>query len=363
MANYVKLIALGTAVATVGAITIGTFASQDTEIKQAVDNLKEMGLQWKQDFNAKSQELTEAQGKLTTATTERDNFKAQLEAIYKKISGASTIPEDLDLASYNFAQDIDALKSGSSDSAKQTVYNQLATTLKLSGKENYTQDDIVNGITELQSTVTALNGRITALEAEINDYKAEEQSLITEINGLKTKLETANEQITKASSEEAGQLAYINQAIKDLGGTTNGGNKGNEGDSLGGSEPEIIPGESTPEQPTKPTKPVDPPAGSEKTAEEQLTEKLTAKKFNTLKTSLTRLANDGCRNAQIFTINDGTELLGFENNPSGNKAIAYKNKDTGNWNFRSDNIDLSGTIDEATVQLIANYFNNELVSQ
>ena len=44
MANYVKLIALGTAVATVGAITIGTFASQDTEIKQAVDNLKEMGL-------------------------------------------------------------------------------------------------------------------------------------------------------------------------------------------------------------------------------------------------------------------------------------------------------------------------------
>lgn len=358
MANYVKLIALGTAVATVSAITIGTFASQDTEIRQAVDNLKEMGLQWKQDFNAKSQELTEAQGKLATATTERDNFKAQLEAIYKKISGASTIPEDLDLASYNFAQDIDALKSGSSDSAKQTVYNQLATTLKLSGKENYTQDDIVNGITELQGTVTALNGRITALEAEVNDYKAEEQSLITEINGLKTKLETANEQIAKASREEAGQLTYINQAIKDLGGTTSGGNNENKGDSLGGSTPEQTPiGGSTPEQPTNP------PAESEKTAEEQLTEKLGAVKFNTLKNELTRLADKNtynCKNAKLLTTSDGTEILGFENNS--NKAIAYKNKETGEWNFRSES-GLFGATDEATVLLIADYFNNELVVQ
>ena len=238
MANYVKLTALGTAAAKVGAITIGTFGSKDTEIKQAVDNLKGMGLQWKQDFNAKSQELTEAQGKLTTATTERDNFKKQLEAIYKKISGDSTVPKDLDLASYNFAQDIDALQSSSSASAKQSVYNQLATTLKLSGKENYTQDDIVNGITELQTTVSALNERITALEDEVDAYKAEEQSLIAEINELKTKLENANEQINKASSEEAGQLTYINQAIKDLGGTTSGGNNENQGGVQGNAKTE-----------------------------------------------------------------------------------------------------------------------------
>ena len=56
-------------------------------------------------------------------------------------------------------------------------------------------------------------------------------------------------------------------------------------------------------------------------------------------------------------------MLGFENNPSGDKEIAYKNKETGEWNFRSDNISLSETIDETTVQLIADYFNNELVVQ
>lgn len=357
MANYVKLIALGTAVATVGAITIGTFASQDTEIKQAVDNLKEMGLQWKRDFNTKSQELTEAQGKLTTATTERDNFKAQLEAIYKKISGASTVPENLDLASYNFAQDIDALQSGSSDSAKQTVYNQLATTLKLSGKENYTQDDIVNGITELQGTVTALNERITALEAEINAYKAEEQSLIAEINELKTKLETANEQISKASSEEAGQLAYINQAIKDLGGTTSGGNNENQGEvNGGGGTPEVIvPGGGTPEQPTEPTDPVDPPVddnNSETTAitREQMKQSLIDDGLTSDK------AEKILKDLESDYFNARMTKSGSEYKVN-SKYVAYKDTEANVWKFGGDTSIVGSTVSESVLDKLMAYHN------
>ena len=308
----------------------------------------------------------------TSLTSERNDLKSKLTSI-ATLLGIPTEGKDMDTLVGEISNNITNGAEVSSD--------ELATFKTIAKNLGKTEDEVASMsrnelVVFINSEVANLNAELDEANAEIVKYEDKIEKANTEIARLEGEVGKLQAEIkrlegiiakyeadlnalnTKAETIEETYKEEYNNEIK--------GESDSDVLDKPGSTPEQTPigGSTKPEQPTNPPTEEQQPAESEKTAEEQLTEKLTAEKFTKLKNSLTRLANVyECRNAQIFTANDGTEMLGFENNPSGDKAIAYKNKDTGNWNFRSDNVDLSGTIDEATVQLIANYFNNELIVQ
>ena len=307
----------------------------------------------------------------TSLTSERNDLKSKLTSI-ATLLGIPTEGKTMDALVGEISNNITNGAEVSSD--------ELATFKTIAKNLGKTEDEVASMsrnelVVFINAEVNSLNAELDEANAEIVEYEGKIESANTEIARLEGevgKLQAEIKRLEGIIAKYEADLNALNSKAETIEETYkeeyNNEIKGeSDSDVLDkpGSTPEQTPiGGGTPEQPTNPPTEEQQPAESEKTAEEQLTEKLGADKFSKLKTSLTRLANvNECRNAQIFTANDGTEMLGFENNPSGDKAIAYKNKDTGNWNFRSDNVDLSGTIDEATVQLIANYFNNELIVQ
>ena len=307
----------------------------------------------------------------TSLTSERNDLKSKLTSI-ATLLGIPTEGKDMDTLVADISNNITNGAEVSSD--------ELATFKTIAKNLGKTEEEVASMsrnelVVFINAEVNSLNAELDEANAEIVEYEGKIESANTEIARLEGevgKLQAEIKRLEAIIAQYEADLHALNSKAETIEETYkeeyNNEIKGENGvDVLDkpGSNPEQTPiGGGTPEQPTNPPTEEQQPAESEKTAEEQLTEKLTAEKFTKLKNSLTRLANVyECRNAQIFTANDGTEILGFENNPSGDKAIAYKNKDTGEWNFRSDNISLSETIDETTVQLIADYFNNELVVQ
>ena len=303
----------------------------------------------------------------TSLTSERNDLKSKLTSI-ATLLGIPTEGKDMDTLVADISNNITNGAEVSSD--------ELATFKTIAKNLGKTEEEVASMsrnelVVFINAEVNSLNAELDEANAEIAEYEGKIESANTEIARLEGevgKLQAEIKRLEGIIAKYEADLNALNSKAETIEETYkeeyNNEIKGKSDVELEGTDkaPEQTPiGGSTP---TNPPTEEQQPAEPEKTAEEQLTEKLTAEKFTKLKNSLTRLANvNECRNAQIFTANDGTEILGFENNPSGDKAIAYKNKDTGEWNFRSDNVSLSGTIDEATVQLIANYFNNELVSQ
>ena len=348
---------------------LGVYSSRYQKDKDTISKLQDEIAKLKEQLATSNGDKSDLEAQLQEAENEIAKYKADLTAL----AGALGIEMD-ETMGFDTAEKYNALKSAINDEIEALKTNKTENEAELKAvadilgcakdeNGNYTEDisdavqTLFNYYDEAQAEVTRLegelekaNGLVTILQAELKEANDEIKRLEGIIKKYETDLGNAN---TKAQKIIDGKQDEVNE-IK--------GDTSNPGETESGSNPEQKPIEG--EQPTDPEPPVDEEQQPEKTAEEQLTEKLTAEKFSKLKTDLTRLANvNECRNAQIFTANDGAEMLGFENNPSGDKAIAYKNKETGEWNFRSDNVSLSGTIDEATVQLIANYFNNELVSQ
>ena len=303
----------------------------------------------------------------TSLTSERNDLKSKLTSI-ATLLGIPTEGKDMDTLVADISNNITNGAEVSSD--------ELATFKTIAKNLGKTEEEVASMsrnelVVFINAEVNSLNAELDEANAEIAEYEGKIESANTEIARLEGevgKLQAEIKRLEGIIAQYESDLNALNSKAETIEETYkeeyNNEIKGKSDVELEGTDkaPEQTPiGGSTP---TNPPTEEQQPAETTKTAEEQLTEKLGTDKFSKLKTSLTRLANvNGCRNAQILTANDGTELLGFGNNPSGDKAIAYKNKETGNWNFRSDNVDLSGTIDEATVQLIANYFNNELVSQ
>ena len=336
---------------------IAQYVAQIGANETTIKNLQDQVTSLTADKNSLTTERNDLKSKLTSIATlldiptEGKTMDVLVKDISDNITNGAEVSSD-ELATFKtIAKNLGKTEEEVASMSR----NQLVVFINSEVSNLNTELDSANTeIARYEGEIKSANAEIKKLEGEVGKLQAEIKRLEGIIAQYESDLNALN---SKAETIEETYKEEYNKEIK--------GENGVDILDKPGSTPEQTPiGGSTPEQPTNPPTEEQQPAESEKTAEEQLTEKLGADKFSKLKTDLTRLANvNECRNAQISTANDGTEILGFESNPSGDKAIAYKNKETGEWNFRSDNVSLSGTIDEATVQLIANYFNNELVSQ
>ena len=347
---------------------LGTYSGRYQKDKDTISKLQAEIASLKEQLATSNGDKSDLETQLDKAEKEIAKYKADLTAL----AGALGITMD-ETMGFDTPEKYEALKSAINTKIEALKANKVDNEAELKAvadilgcakdeNGNYTEDisnavqTLFNYYDEAQKEVTRLegelekaNGLVTSLQSQLEDANEEIKRLEGIIKKYETDLGNAN---TKAQKIIDGKQTEVNEI------------KGEPSEPSDSDVQGLITCDKCGAKYNRGTEHTCPPAESEKTCEEQLTEKLGADKFSKLKTDLTRLANvNECRNAQIFTASDGAEILGFENNPSGDKAIAYKNKETGEWNFRSDNVSLSGTIDEATVQLIANYFNNELVSQ
>lgn len=225
--TFTKLVALGTAVASIGAVTFNFtgYDSKDSLIKQGVDNLKAI-------VQGKDEALAKLQAEYNSLLTQFDSVngsltdaKSKLEAIYKKVTG-----NDWDEASNGSILDYDfnsLIKDGNQweNNANGDAIGEIlgldpgCSTQQIIVAIQNLQNEIAN----LSQQVTNLQAEIKSLQAEIATYKQEESALVLDLQEqiaqLKAKAENeANAIIDEANTEEQAQLDYINNTLTELGG-------------------------------------------------------------------------------------------------------------------------------------------------
>ncbi len=221
---YKKLIALGAAVATLATYTFAfnDYNSQDSLIKQGIDNLKQVALNYKGQLEELQGEYNSLLGDLNSTQDALQQARLKLQAIYQKITGTEWDEANGDILDFDF----DNLLKDGEQFDNNVDGDAIADILGL--PHGATTEEIIVAIQDLIATVQSLEQRIQQLEGQVADlegqiaeYKTEEQSLVEEINGLKTKLDEATAQanaiIDGASQEEQAQLEYVNDVLEELG--------------------------------------------------------------------------------------------------------------------------------------------------
>lgn len=227
MANtFTKLVALGTAVASIGAITFEftPYSSKDSLIKQGVDSLKAI-VQGKDEALAKLQaEYDEVMANLKDANASLETARLKLEAIYQKITNEAWDEANGDILNFDFNT---LIKDG--DQFESNVDgNAIADILGLPAGSTTQQiiiaiQNLQEQIADLSQQVQNLQAQVAELQAEIATYKEEESALVLDLQqqiaDLKARAENeANAIIDEANTEEQAQLDYINNTLTELGG-------------------------------------------------------------------------------------------------------------------------------------------------
>ena len=260
--NLTKLARITAVVGTIGAISlVGVrYASQSPDIQSAINGLKAKALGWKNQAGLNKAELNKK-------TEEYNTLKAKYNAVLGilKVDGTkdiNTIKQQVQEI-YDNANNTDSTSIVATNNTLKSIAEALDVELTDADKVDgvYGTKKIMDKLTELDTKLgeleTALGNLAINLESGDMEY-SDEMTLTQKINYLIGQINKANDDQTKLKT----YAENANNAV----GAVDPNYTVNEGDSLGGGEePEIIPGESTPEQPTKPTKPVDPPVDDDNT--------------------------------------------------------------------------------------------------
>ena len=348
--NLTKVARIATVVGTIGAISlVGVkYGSESPAIQSAINGLKEKALGWKNQAGLNKAELNKM--------TEQYNA---LEAKYNAVLGILKVDgkQNIDTIKqqvqeiYDNANNTDSTSIVATNNTLKSIAEALDVTLTDADKVDgvYGTKKIMDKLTELDTKLdeleTALGDLAINLKSGDMEY-SDEMTLTQKINYLIGQINKANDDQTqlKINAENA------NNAV----GAVDPNYTVSEGDSLGGvEEPEIIPGESTPEQPTKPTKPVDPPADGDNSETTAITREQMKKS----------LIDDGLTTNQAENILSDLESdrLCARMTKSGSeysvnsKHVAYKDGDV--WKFASDTSILGSTVSESVLDKLMAYHN------
>lgn len=225
MKTYTKLIAIASAVTTIGAYTFSfvDFNSKDSWIKEGIDRIKAVALGYKAQLEKLQGEYNTLLGDLNSTQDALAQARLKLEAIYQKITGQEWNGGDI------LEFDFDTLLKDGDQFENNVDGDAIADILGLPHGSSTEEiiaaiQDLIATVQSLEQRITVLEGQVTNLEAEIAEYESEQDSLVEEINGLKAKLDAATEQanaiINGASEEEQGQMDYINDTLEELGAET-----------------------------------------------------------------------------------------------------------------------------------------------
>ena len=227
MANstFTKLMALGTAVASIGAVTFEftPYSSQNSLIKQGVDSLKAMVQGKDAALKQLQAEYDEIMQNLNSTQDALQQARIKLQAIYQKITGnewdEATQGDILDFDFNSLVKDGDQFENNVDGDAICDVLGlpHGSSTQQIIAKI----EELIATVQSLEEQVERLEAQVQSLQQEIETYKAEESQLVLDLEAqiadLKARAEgEANAIIEQANTEEQEQLDYINGAIEEL---------------------------------------------------------------------------------------------------------------------------------------------------
>lgn len=235
-----KLISLGLVVGTLSSFTFAfnSYQSKDGLIRKAVDNLKQVALEYKADYNELKSQYDEMVANLESTENALAQARLKLEQIYMKITGNAWDSASEDILEFDF----DSIIPDGEQFDNNVDGNAIAELLGL--EAGATTSEILVAIQNLIDTVSTLEQRITALESQIATYEEEQNYLVDQLMELQTKLENAqaeaNAIIDGASEEEQEQLDYINGVLEELeGDVVEDNTEGEDGEVVTYSQIEI----------------------------------------------------------------------------------------------------------------------------
>lgn len=223
--DYKKLVAIATAVTTIGGYTFAfsSYQSEDGAIRRGVDKLKEIALGYKADLEELQTQYDALMGNLESTQDALAQARLKLEQIYMKITG-----QEWDEATQGdiLGFDFETILPSEPIPGNPVDGDAIASILGLPA--GATTEEILVAIQELISTVQSLEQRIDQLEGQVDDleaqiaeYETEQDSLVEEITGLKAKLDEAtaqaNDIINTANEGQQEELDYINDTLESLG--------------------------------------------------------------------------------------------------------------------------------------------------
>ena len=225
MANtFTKLVAMGTAVASIAAVTFEftPYSSQNSLIKQGVDSLKAMVQGKDAALKQLQAEYDEVIANLNNANESLETARQKLQAIYQKITGQAWDEANGDILNFDF----NSLIKDGNQFENNVDGDAIASILGLPAGSSTEQiivaiQNLQEQIADLAEQVQNLQAQVQSLQAEIATYKEEESALVLDlqqqIDDLKARAESeANAIIQEANNEEQEQLDYINNTINEL---------------------------------------------------------------------------------------------------------------------------------------------------
>ena len=320
-----KVVAITGAIGAISLVGI-EYGSQSPAIQSAINGLKEKALGWKNQAGLNKAELNKM-------TKQYNDLKANYDAVLGilKVDGTqniNTIKQQVQEI-YDNANNTDSTSIVATNNTLKSIADALGVTLTDEDKVDgvYKTDKIIEELgkldtklgelkTALGDTTTDENGNVTInINPNSGDMEYSDDMTLTQ------KINYLIGQINKANDDQTQLKTYAENANNTVG-AVDPNYTVSKGDSLGGSEPEKLPSESTPEQPTKPTKPVDPPVDDDNTETTTITREQMKKS----------LIDDGLTTNQAENILSDLESdrLGTIMTKSGNnymvesKYVAYK---------------------------------------
>ena len=337
-----KVVAITGAIGAISLVGI-EYGSQSPAIQSAINSLKEKALGWKNQAGLNKAELNKM-------TKQYNDLKANYDAVLGilKVDGTkdiNTIKQQVQEI-YDNANNTDSTSIVATNNTLKSIADALGVTLTDEDKVDgvYKTDKIIEELGKLDTKLNELETALgdLAINPNSGDMKySNEMTLTQKINYLIGQINEAN--------KDQGQLkTYAENANNDVG-AVDPNYTVNNADVSGkpGKEPEIIPGESTPEQPTKPTKPVDPPTEATITREQMkqslIDDGLTTNQAENILSDLEsdRLCARMTKSSSEYNVNS--------------KHVAYKDGDV--WKFASDTSILGSTVSESVLDKLMAYHN------
>ena len=346
--SLTKAVRIATIVGTVGAISLAgvKYGSESPAIQSAINSLKEKALGWKNQAGLNKAELNKMTEQYNTL---KANYDAVLEIL--NVDGTQNIDTIKQKVQeiYNNANNTDSTSIVATNNTLKSIAEALDVTLTDADKVEgvYKTDKIMDELTKLNTKLGELETALgnLAINLESGDMKySNDMTLTQKINYLIGQINKAN--------DDQGQLKTYAENANNAVGAVDPNYTVSKGDSLVEKEPEKIPGESTPEQPTKPTKPVDPSVDDDNTEATITREQMKQS-----------LIDDGLTTNQAEKILKDLESDYFSARMTkssseykvSSKFVAYKDGDV--WKFASDTSILGCTVSESVSDKLMAYHN------
>ena len=360
MSNLTKVARIATVVGAVGAISLVgiEYGSQSPAIQSAINGLKEKALGWKNQAGLNKAELNKM--------TEQYNA---LEAKYNAVLGILKVDGTKDINTikqqvqeiYDNANNTDSTSIVATNNTLKSIADALGVTLTEEDKVEgvYGTKKIMDELTELDTKLNELEQALGDLAINLNSGDMEYRENMT----LTQKINYLIGQINEANKDQAQLKINAENANNDVG-AVDPNYTVNNADVSGkpGKEPEIIPGESTPEQPTKPTKPVDPPV-DDNNSNTNNNDNSNTEATITREQMKQSLIDDGLTTNQAENILSDLESDYFNARMTkssdaykvNSKFVAYKDGDV--WKFASDTSIVGSTVSESVLDKLMAYHN------